>query len=57
MKLKARICSYGNRDKDKDGIRKGNAAVQFTVIRLVLSICALLGLHLGTVDISAAYLE
>ena len=57
LKLKARICPLGNRDKDKDGIRKDIAAVQFPKIRFMLRISALLGFRLGTVDISAAYLQ
>ena len=57
LKLKARICPHGNRDKEKDGIRKDSAAVQFPIIRLMLSIAALLGLRLGTIDITAAYLQ
>ena len=55
--LKARICPHGNRDKEKDGIRKDSAAVQFPIIRLMLSLSALMGFRVGTIDISAAYLQ
>ncbi len=57
LKLKARICPHGNRDKDKDGIRKDSAAAQFPTIRLMLSLSALMGFRVGTIDISAAYLQ
>ena len=57
LRLKARICPLGNLDKDKDGIRKDSAAAQFPTIRLMLSLSALLGLKVGTIDISAAYLQ
>ena len=57
LTLKARICPHGNRDKDKDGIRKDIAAVQFPIIRLMLILSALMGFRVGTIDISAAYLQ
>ena len=57
LKLKARICPHGNRDSEKEGIRKDSAAVQWPVIRLLLSLSALMGFRIGTIDISAAYLQ
>lgn len=57
LKLKDRICPHGNRDKEKDVIRKDSASVQFPIIRLMLRISALLSLRIGKVDISAAYLQ
>lgn len=54
---KTRICPQGNRYKEKDGIRKDSTAAQFLVIRLMLSLTALMGLKVGTIDISAAYLH
>lgn len=57
LKLKARICPHGIRDKDKDGILKDSAAAQFLVIRFMLSLSALMGLRVVTIDISAAHLH
>lgn len=57
LKLKAWICPHGNRDKDKDGTRKDSDASQLPVIRLMLSLSALMGFRVGIVDISAAYLQ
>lgn len=56
-KMKARICPHGNRDDLKDDIRKDSATAQFHVIRLLLSIAATLGMRLGVVDISGAYMQ
>ena len=56
-KLKARICPHENLEKDKDGIRKDSAAAQFPTIRLMLSLSALMGLKVGTIDIPVAYLQ
>ena len=44
-------------DKDKDGIRKDSIAAQFPTIRLILSLSALIGVKVGTIDTSAAYLQ
>lgn len=54
-KMKARICPHGHRDKDKEGTRKANASAQFPNIRLMLSVSALFGFQIGSIDISAAY--
>ena len=40
-KMKARIVPHGNRDAEKDHIRKDSATAQFGVIRLLLSLCTL----------------
>lgn len=57
LRLNARIFPHGNRDKEKNGIRKDIAAAQFSTIRLMLRLSALLGFKVNTIDISAAYLQ
>lgn len=55
--LKARIVPHGNRDLEKDSIRKDSATAQLCVIRLLLSIVTFLGFRLGFADIKGAYLQ
>ena len=55
--LKARIVPHGNRDKEKDTIRKDSATAQLGIIRLLLSIVTFLRFRLGMVDIKGAYLQ
>lgn len=55
--LKARIVPHGNRDDEKDDVRKDSSAAQFFAIRLVLYISTLLGFRLGMADIKGAYLQ
>lgn len=55
--MKPRLCSHGNRDKDKDGIRKDSSTAQFDIIRLIASITASLNLSLASIDIKGAYLQ
>lgn len=57
MRMKARICPHGNRDDQKDQIRKDSATAQFDVIRLLLAIVTLLPMRLGVLDISGAYMQ
>jgi len=56
-KLKARLVVHGNRDSEKDFIRKDSSTAQFNVIRLLFSIASLLGLRLAMADITGAYLQ
>lgn len=56
-RLKARLCPHGNRDKEKDDIRKDSATAQFDVIRLVCSLATILGFRLGCLDVRGAYLQ
>lgn len=55
--LKARIVPHGNRDTEKDCIRKDSATAQLCIIRLLLSIITVLGFRLGFADIKGAYLQ
>lgn len=55
--LKARIVPHGNRDVEKESIRKDSATAQLCVIRLLLSIVTFLGFRLGFADIKGAYLQ
>jgi len=57
LKLKCRLVPHGNRDNDKDKVRKDSATAQFPIIRLVLSTAALLGMSIGTIDIKSAYMQ
>lgn len=57
MRLKARICPHGNRDIEKEDIRKDSATAQFDVIRLMLTILTFLPFSIGLVDIKGAYLQ
>lgn len=57
MRLKARLCPHGNRDKMKNDIRKDSATAQFDVIRLFCSMAAVLQFRLGCLDIKGAYLQ
>ena len=55
--LKSRIVPHGNRDDDKDSIRKDSATAQLNIIRLLLSLVTFLGFRLATADIKGAYLQ
>lgn len=55
--LKANIVPHGNRDNEKDTVRKDSATAQPGVIRLLLSIVTFLGFRFGMVDIKGAYLQ
>lgn len=57
LKLKCRLVPHGNRDKDKDKVRKDSATAQFCVIRIVLSIAALFNFPIASIDIKSAYLQ
>lgn len=57
LKLKCRLVSHGNRDKEKDYIRKDSATAQFPIIRVVLSLVAVLQLSVATIDIKKAYMQ
>lgn len=57
MNLKARICPHGNRDVEKDYVRKDSATAQYDVILLILAIVTFLPFRLGLVDIKGAYLQ
>ena len=49
--LKARIVPHGNRDDEKDRIRKDSATAQLNIIRLLLSVVTFLGFRIGMADI------
>lgn len=55
--LKGRIVPHGNRDDEKDDVRKDSSVAQFFAIRLLLCISTLLGLRLAMADIKGAYLQ
>ena len=57
LSLKSRIVAHGNEDREKDSIRKDSAAAQFVVIRILLSLAAILGLRLAKIDVKKAYLQ
>lgn len=55
--MKARIVPHGNRDDEKDNIRKDSSTAQLFVIRLLLSLVTFLCFRLATADIKGAYLQ
>lgn len=57
LKLKCRLVPLGNRDQDKDEVRKYSATAQFRTIRLVLSIEVILHFRTATLDIKSAYIQ
>ena len=57
LRLKCRMVPHGDRDRDKESVRKASAIAQFPVIRLVLSIAAVLNMVIATIEIKGAYLQ
>lgn len=57
LEMKARFVLHGNRDKQKDDIRKDSAAADMIVFRLVLSLALILGFIFGIADIKCAYMQ
>ena len=57
LELKCRLVPHGNRDRDRDSVRKDSATAQFPVIRIVLSIAAIVGMVLGSIDVKSAYIQ
>lgn len=55
--LKARIVPNGNRDSEKDDVRKDSSTAQFDVIRLLLAVTTFLGMRLAMADVKGAYLQ
>lgn len=56
-KLKARLVIHGNRDDDKDIIRKDAVAANLFITRLLLSIGTLLRFSFGVADIKGAFMQ
>lgn len=54
---KARIVPRGNRDSEKDEIRKDSSTAQFDVIRILLAAVTFMGMRLALADIKGAYLQ
>lgn len=57
QKLKARLVPYGNRETEKNDIRKDPATAQLGIMRLLLSIVTIIGFDIATEDIKRAYLQ
>ena len=57
LRLQCRLVPHGNRDRDKDSVRKDSATAQFPIISIVLSIAAILGMALGSIDVKSAYTQ
>ena len=57
MKLKYRLVPHGNRDRDKEFVRKDSATAQFPIIRIVLSLAAIMSFSIASIDIKGAYLQ
>lgn len=56
-KMKARIVPHGNRDNEKDEIRKDSSNASLFVVRLLLSLVTFLQFRIGTADIKGAFLQ
>ena len=57
LKLKCRHLPHGNRDAEKDNLRTDSSTAQFTPIRTLCSIAALLRLKLAALDFTGSYLQ
>lgn len=56
-KMKARICTHGNRDKEKENIHQGGTNEQFDVIHMFLLFDKLLHFRIGVADVEGALLK
>ena len=56
-KFKARLVVHGNEDLEKEEIRKDAATAHLATVRLILSMAVCYGLHIGKIDIKAAYFQ
>lgn len=57
LKLKGRIVVHGSRDTDRDLVRSDSAAAEMLIIRMVISLEAILNFYMATADIKGAYME
>lgn len=57
LKLKCRLVLHGNKDVDRDWIRKDSMTAQFPVIRIVLSISVFMNFGIVTLDVNKAYFQ
>ena len=57
LRLKCILLPHGNRDREKHEVPSDCATVQFPVIRMILSLCALYPSHLASIDITGTYLQ
>ena len=55
--LKSKIVPHGNRDSEKDKIRKDSSTAQFDVIRILIAVARFIGMRLAMADIKGAYLH
>lgn len=56
-RFKARLSPHGNRVRINREIRKDSATAQFDIIRIILSMVAILGFRIGVIDMKEAYLQ
>ena len=57
LKLKCRMTPHGNKDDDKDTVRRDSRKAQFPIIRTFICVCILLDFSFATLDIKSAYLQ
>ena len=57
FRFKARICPHGNKDREKDSVRKDSEVATPSSYRMILAIAALYNLTLFKIDIKAAFLQ
>lgn len=56
-KLKARLVVHGNRDNEKDEVRKDAIAADMMTTRMVLALGTMMGFTFGVADIKGAYMQ
>lgn len=57
LRLKYRLVPHGNREKDKHTVRTHSSIEQFPIIRVVLTIAAILRFRLSSIYIKQSYLK
>lgn len=57
LRLKCRLLPHGNENKDKDLIQKESSTAQFPIIRVILSLAAILCVPLATIVSKGAYVQ
>lgn len=57
LRLKARLVLHGNRDKDRFKVRRDSASAELFIVRVLLSISAILGFKIATADVKGAYMQ
>ena len=57
LKIICRLVPHGNRDRDNEFVRKDSATAQFPIIRIVISLAAIMSFSIASIGINGAYLQ